>query len=186
MVRVAIDARRARGGPRLNPRKADLQRWRERFAEYMTELGVFVTATRRQDRGLAKAARKTAIYRAAQRAPKSQPGASESSATFTLAGDSALMRKKLEAVKRELQAGGSAVDPRQYRSLLNVRAQVNERYGQAIEWLRGPGREEEARRSELLQRNLAPAKTENQLVADALAARGDGRTMKGLEPGAVR
>ena len=36
-------------GPRLNPRKVDLQRWRERFAEYMTELGVFSTAPRRQD-----------------------------------------------------------------------------------------------------------------------------------------
>lgn len=34
------------GGKRLNPRKAELQRWREQIAEYLTELGVAATATR--------------------------------------------------------------------------------------------------------------------------------------------
>ena len=32
-VHLVVKAEHEYGGPRLNPRKADLQRWRERFAE---------------------------------------------------------------------------------------------------------------------------------------------------------
>jgi hypothetical protein len=80
------------------------------------------------------------------------------------------MRKKLEAVKRELRTSGKVADRDAYRSLLNVRAQVNERYGEAILWLRGQGREDEARRFELMHRNLPPVRSEKQLIADALIA----------------
>jgi hypothetical protein len=80
------------------------------------------------------------------------------------------MRKKLEAVKRELRATGKIADRDAYRSLLNVRTQVNERYGEAILWLRGQGRDEEARRFELMRRNLPPVRSEKQLIADALIA----------------
>ena len=41
-------------GRRLNPRKADLHRWRETFAEKLWELGVEAEATRQATRGLAK------------------------------------------------------------------------------------------------------------------------------------
>ena len=177
-VHLVVKAEHEYGGPRLNPRKADLQRWRERFAEYMTELGVLSTATRRQDRGLAKTGKKTAIYRATQRAQKPNRSLGENPTLFTLAGDSAFMRKKLEAVRRELIAG-NGIDASQYRALQNVRARVNERYREAIVWLRSRGREEEARRLELMQRNLAPIKTENQLIADTLAAHGEERAMNG-------
>jgi hypothetical protein len=88
----------------------------------------------------------------------------------TTAGDSIFMRKKLEAVKRELRTSGRVADRDASRSLMNVRAQVNERYGEAIHWLRQQGREEEARRFELMQRNLPPVRSEKQLVADALMA----------------
>jgi len=37
-------------GDRLNPRKADLQRWRERFAEALKDRGIDAAATRRQTR----------------------------------------------------------------------------------------------------------------------------------------
>ncbi|MEO7208175.1 MAG: relaxase/mobilization nuclease domain-containing protein [Steroidobacteraceae bacterium] len=175
-VHLVVKAEHEYGGPRLSPWKDDLQRWRERFAEYMTELGVLSTATRRQDRGLTKTGKKTPIYRATQRAQKSREGGAEGATLYTGAGDSIFMRKKLEAVKRELRAG-KGVDPNQYRSLLNVRAQVNERYREAIHWLRSSGREEEARRFELMQKNLAPVKTENQLIAEALTARDEGRAV---------
>lgn len=49
---VHISARaEGRNGKRLNPRKADLQRWRETFAEKLRELGVEAEATRRTVRG---------------------------------------------------------------------------------------------------------------------------------------
>src|SRR6202023_2687238 len=86
----------------------------------------------------------------------------------TVAGDSMFMRRKLEAVKRELRTTGKVADRDAHRSLMNVRAQVNERYGEAIEWLRKQGREEEARRFELMQRTLPPVRSEKQLIADAL------------------
>jgi hypothetical protein len=39
---------------RLNPRKADLQRWRETFAERLRELGIDAEATRQATRGVAR------------------------------------------------------------------------------------------------------------------------------------
>jgi hypothetical protein len=78
------------------------------------------------------------------------------------------MRKKLEAVKKELRTTGRVADRDAYRSLMSVRAQVKERYGEAIHWLRRQGREQEARRFELMHRNLPPVRSEQQLIADAL------------------
>lgn len=88
----------------------------------------------------------------------------------TPAGDSVFTRKKLEALERELRTTGKVADRDAYRALTNVRAQVNERYGEAIQWLRQQGREEEARRFELMQRNLPPVRSEQQLIAAAPVA----------------
>jgi hypothetical protein len=167
-VHLVVKAEHEYDGTRLNPRKADLQRWRERFAEYLTELGVAATATRREDRGFDKTHKKTPIYRAARREPKN-PGASGQSSTLnSAAGDSVFMRKKLEAVKRELRRSDTVEDRDANLSLMNVRAKVNERYGEAISWLRQQGREEEARRFELTRLNLPQVRSEKQLIADAL------------------
>jgi hypothetical protein len=78
------------------------------------------------------------------------------------------MRKKLEAVKRELRAAGNVADRDAHRSLNYVRARVDERYQEAILWLRRQGREEEARRFELMHRNLPPVRSEKELIAKAL------------------
>jgi site-specific recombinase len=53
---------------------------------------------------------------------------------------------------------------------MNVRAKVNERYGEAIHWLRQQGREEEARRFELMQQHLPQVRSEKQMIADAMVA----------------
>jgi hypothetical protein len=182
-VHLVVKAEHEYDGSRLNPRKADLQRWRERFAEYLTERGVAATATRREDRGFVKTHKKTPIYRAAQREPKN-PGTSGLPATLnTAAGDSVFMRKKLEAVKKELRTTGKVADRDAYRSLMNVRAQVNERYGEAIHWLRRQGREQEARRFELMHRNLPPVRSEQQLIADALLGKRRQGNDRGNEQG---
>jgi hypothetical protein len=81
------------------------------------------------------------------------------------------MRRKLEGIKRELRASGRVVDRDAYRSLLNVRAQVNKRYAEAIDWLRHQGRAQEAQRFEHMRRNLPPVRSEKQLIADALTGR---------------
>jgi hypothetical protein len=170
-VHLVVKAEHEYEGTRLNPRKADLQRWREMFAQSLTELGVAATATRREDRGLVKTHKKTPIYRAAHREPKNQGRARSAAALNTEAGDSVFMRRKLESVKRELRISGTLIDRGQYRSLMNVRAMVNERYGDAIGWLRQQGRQEEARRFELMRRNLPPVRSEQQQIAEAVVAR---------------
>jgi hypothetical protein len=176
-VHLVVKAEHEYGGSRLNPRKADLQRWRERFAEYLTELGVAATATRREDRGFVKTHKKTPIYRAAHREPKTVQSASVRAA----AGDSVFMRKKLEAVNRELRVTGNVADRDAYRSLNNVRARVDERYREAILWLRQQGKEEEARRFELMHRNLPPVRSEKQLIAEALVIQHRQRQERGGE-----
>jgi diadenosine tetraphosphate (Ap4A) HIT family hydrolase len=168
-VHLVVKAEHEYDGSRLNPRKADLQRWREQFAEYLTELGVAATATRREDRGFVKTHKKTPIYRAAQRELRN-PRSTGATQLHTDEGDSVFMRKKLEAIKRELRTEGKVSDRDAYRSLMNVRAQVNERYGEAIDWLRKQGREDEARRFEIMQRTLPPVRSEKQLIAEALIA----------------
>jgi Relaxase/Mobilisation nuclease domain len=181
-VHLVVKAEHEYDGKRLNPRKPDLQRWRERFADNLVELGVAATATRREDRGFVKTNKKTPIYRAAHRQRRAaRPG--EGPALGTPAGDSVFMRHKLEAVKRELRSRGKVADGESYRSLLNVRATVNERYGEAIRWLRQQGREEEARRFELMRRNLPPVRSEQQLIADALLGKRRQRSDRGNEQG---
>ena len=185
-VHLVVKAEHEYGGPRLNPRKADLRRWRERFAEYLTELGMAATATRREDRGKPKTHKKTAIYRAAERNQKGQRVAGGTPDLFTEAGDSIFMRKKLEAIKRELRTSGTVTDRESHQALLNVRGQVNERYAAAIDWLRKEGRDEEARRFELMQRNLPSVRTEKQLIAQALMAQNQRRKGYGPELGRGR
>jgi diadenosine tetraphosphate (Ap4A) HIT family hydrolase len=182
-VHLVVKAEHEYDGSRLNPRKADLQRWREHFAEYLTELGVAATATRREDRGFVKTHKKTAIYRAAQREPKSAGTSKQPAPLTTLAGDSVFMRRKLEAVKRELRTTGNVADRDAYNSLMNVRAQVNQRYRGAIHWLRLQGREEEARRFELMHRNLPPVRSEQQLMADTLLGKRRQGNDRGNEQG---
>jgi len=179
-VHLVVKAEHEYGGARLNPRKADLQRWREKFAEYLVELEVAATATRRQDRGLAKTAKKTPIYRATQREHSNAPPTRE---LQTGAGDSTFMRRKLEAVRRELHAGRGEGD--QYQALLNVRAEVDGRYRAAIDWLRSQGRDEEARRFELTRRNLPAVRTENQIIAESLLSRPAERSARS-GPGLMR
>lgn len=54
---------------RLNPRKADLQRWREGFAEQLRERGIDANATPRQTRGATTKTLKQAGHHARKRQP---------------------------------------------------------------------------------------------------------------------
>jgi Relaxase/Mobilisation nuclease domain len=56
-VHLAVRAER-NDGQRLNPRKADLQRWRERFAARLQDRGISAVATRASTRGVTTAPRR--------------------------------------------------------------------------------------------------------------------------------
>lgn len=175
-VHLVVKAEHDYGGPRLNPRKADLRRWREDFATYLNEQGVWATATRRVDRGLTRTHKRPAIQRALQRHQQGARVDGTGADLYTDAGDSKFMRRKLEAVKRELKTYGSVQDQAAYQALLNVRADVRQRWQDAIDLLRKTGREEEARRFELTLAHMPPVRTEKQLIADAMVAQ------RGTEP----
>jgi hypothetical protein len=164
-VHLVVKAEHEYGGKRLNPRKADLARWREQFAEYLNELGVAATATRRHDRGLAKTPKKSPIHRAAQRPPRPER-ASRHAPNNALFGDSAFVQRQLVAVAKELKAHGAIEDAASYQSLLELRGDVAERYRQAATWCRSQGREADAARFERELSRLPPVRTEKQMLAE--------------------
>jgi type IV secretory pathway VirD2 relaxase len=57
-------------GRRLNPRKADLQRWRDVFAERLREQGIDCESTPRRVRGVVKKATRQPLHHAAKRQPR--------------------------------------------------------------------------------------------------------------------
>lgn len=60
-----------RDGTRLNPRKADLQRWREIFAEKLIDHGVEANATRRHVRGVTRKHKKQPVIHIEKRGLRS-------------------------------------------------------------------------------------------------------------------
>jgi hypothetical protein len=68
-VHLSVKAR-ADDGRRLNPRKADIQRWREGYAEALREHGVEAAATRRQQRLKRERGQKQSVYQMKQRGQK--------------------------------------------------------------------------------------------------------------------
>lgn len=74
---------------RLNPRKADLQRWRRSFAEKLRERGIEANATMRRTRGVTKNSRKKSVIEAEKagrtlrnhRDPDAKPQSSKTRAT---------------------------------------------------------------------------------------------------------
>ncbi|HZR01589.1 MAG TPA: relaxase/mobilization nuclease domain-containing protein [Burkholderiales bacterium] len=163
-VHLVVKAEHEYGGPRLSPRKADLQLWREQFADYMSELGVAATATPRKDRGLIKTQKKDGIYRAMRRG---RSGRDRDHRLGRIVGDSRFMRSKIEA----LRSGGTSAsddrcDPR--AAVVAVRNEVRQRYRVAIEGLRKQGSARDAQRLESMLRSLPPVQTEQQQLADVL------------------
>lgn len=69
-VHLCIKAR-GKDGIRLNPRKADLQRWREMFAEKLIDNGIEANATRRPVRGVTKRPKKQPVIHLEKRGLRS-------------------------------------------------------------------------------------------------------------------
>jgi type IV secretory pathway VirD2 relaxase len=98
------------GGERLNPRKADLAAWRERFAEALRDRGIEAEATPRRSRGVTRKPERTALRRIGdrQREGRGLLAAVERSA-WQEAGRAAMARDRdaprpWEAAMRERQA----------------------------------------------------------------------------------
>ena len=83
-VHLAVKSER-RDGVRLNPRKADLQRWRERFASKLQDRGINAIATRSSTRGVRRVPRELWHARksigTARRPPREVSSSAEARAT---------------------------------------------------------------------------------------------------------
>lgn len=69
-VHLAVKAM-GRDGTRLNPRKADLQRWREMFADKLRDNGIEANATKRPVRGVTRKPRKQPVIHMEKRGVRS-------------------------------------------------------------------------------------------------------------------
>lgn len=104
-------------GVRLNPRKADLQHWRETFAEKLREQGIDANATPRKVRGVVKKAEKQAVHHIDQ---EHANGRRKAPARVSAA--------KREAVELEARTGQKHINPAQ-DSIRAQRKQVQHDFG---------------------------------------------------------
>lgn len=105
-------------GVRLNPRKGDLQHWREQFAEKLREQGIEANATPRRARGVVKKAEKQAVQHINADYEK---GMRKSPARVT--------QQQTEAAAKELATGQKHVNPASDQIKSNRKA-VNQIYGE--------------------------------------------------------
>ncbi|QGG78945.1 relaxase/mobilization nuclease domain-containing protein [Pseudomonas syringae] len=75
-VHLAVKAM-DKDGVRLNPRKADLQRWREQFAEKLREQGIEANATPRKARGVVRKPEKQVVRQMERRGVKTRTKAAQ-------------------------------------------------------------------------------------------------------------
>ena len=98
-------------GQRLNPRKADLQRWRERFAHELRERGVEAEATRRGARMQREKVNKPwAVTRLQERGEQTSPAPSEPNA-LRAAKWAATEEKASASYSKIIAALGASNDP---------------------------------------------------------------------------
>jgi len=104
-------------GVRLNPRKADLQHWRETFAEKLREQGIQANATPRRARGIVKRPEKQAVFHLNQEHAKGKRAAP---ARVTAA--------QHQAAELEARTGQKHVNPAEQK-IATRRAQVQHDFG---------------------------------------------------------
>ena len=136
-------------GVRLNIRKATLREWRRDFAQYLRDLGIEANATERAVRGQTRSTKLDGIHRAAER------------------GDSTYYRERAEAVARELSTGRLTAEAGRAR-LIETRNAVTEGWRSLAEWLDGHGDAHLATTIRQFVRDMPPAKTDKEKIAEGL------------------
>lgn len=136
-------------GVRLNPRKADLQHWRETFAEKLREQGIDANATPRKVRGVVKKAEKQAVHHIDQEYAKGRRKAP--------ARVSAAQR---EAVELEARTGQKHINPAQ-DSIMAQRKQVQHDFGRVARALAAGDLDDKRLSLEVVQfvKQMPPIKT---------------------------
>lgn len=120
-VHVIVNATPYRGKKRLNPRKADLQRWREVFAENLRALGVEANATPRIARGVTERYASKAVREIQAR------GGQRTKAEFVQA------HREPSGVIVEIEAGSSMSKAQALMERLAGQGRVDDRHGRRVD-----------------------------------------------------
>lgn len=167
-VHVTVTAR-GDEGQRLNPRKADLEAWRQAFAQALRDRGVEAEATPRRARGVTRKAEQGSIRRMGERHAAGRGAAPR------------VTRSALEAAVR-LAAGGAAEPTAWEQRTARRQAVIRKLYRQQIDLLRASPDEDDRRLAEAVARFVAemPAPdTQRLALARQLRARNVAREAAG-------
>ncbi len=148
-VHVIVKAEPLQGRKQLNPRKVDLQRWREGFAEQLRGQGIEANATPRAARGVTRKPDKQAVIHINERA-KSQ-GTEPAKVT----------ESQKQAALDELQG---KLKPEPFKAaLLETRKQVNAEYGNVARQLVNGGTNDKRLALNITQfvQSLPPVETQH-------------------------
>ena len=149
-VHLVLKAR-SDDGQRLYLRKATLRQWREGFASHLRALGVAANATPRHVRGVTIPRKSDAIYRASKR------------------GESTHIRKRVEAVFRELKEGKLQIEPGKEK-LLRTRKEVRRAWLALSDTLIRDGHSELATQVRRYVERMPRPGTEKEYIAARLLA----------------
>lgn len=166
-------------GKRLYIRKATLQQWREDFAVALREQGVAANATPRQLRGENRSTKKDPIHQRLKSIADYERLPDDQRAKRSPPKDSTFMRKKVEQVARELQAGELAPEPGKAR-LASTRETVRAGWLATAEVLRAQGQAELAGEVEKFVKAMPAARTDKEMIAAGLMAQIEAQRQRGV------
>lgn len=174
-------------GKRLYINKAMLRQWREDFAQCLREQGVAANATPACVRGRPNDHKKDAIHHRLRAAASYEALPDEVKASRTAPAESSAMRRKVEAVARELQTGVLAAEPGRAK-LVETRRSVLHDWHETASALRAQGEERLAEEVEAFMRTLPAVRTERERIAAGLLAEIEVQRdrRRGAEPDASR
>ena len=169
-------------GKRLYIRKATLQQWRENFAVALREQGVAANATPRQVRGENRTNKKDAIHQRLKDIADYERLPEEEKAKRKLPKDSTFMRRKVEEVAREIQAGALAPEPGKGK-LHGTRETVRAGWLATAEVLRAQGQGDLAKEVEAYVKAMPAARTDKEMIAAGLLAQIKAQRQRGKVQG---
>lgn len=148
-------------GVRMNPRKADLQHWRETFAEKLRGQGIEANATPRQLRGVVKKAEKQSVKHINRRHREGKGG--------ELAR---VTQSQQKAVEREVKAGQKHINPAQ-DNISAGRKKVQQGYGAVARALAAGTAEDKQLALEVVQfvQQMPPVETRHAEQVEAVKRR---------------
>ena len=139
-------------GTRLNPRKADLGRWRETFAQHLREQGIEANATQRRTRGV--------VQKGERQAVRNIEG--------VRGEESRVMKDQREDIRKEIAGEATHVNPYAAK-ILATRQRTVKAYGDLARTLATGSAEDRRLAMEIVAfvKQMPPMKTRHEQAVDA-------------------